>query len=84
MPEHGFDFTVVMVIDDLFKEYVGDDDISNAIHIAESVFEEAAGYFTGEKAKNGLGTKLHFILEGIKYVKGKRFESQNKYGEYLQ
>jgi len=82
LPEHGFDFTVLMVIDDLFVKYVAGDDVNEAIKIAGDVFEEAAFYFTGEFAK-GLGTKVHFIYENTKYIPGYRFESSSKFGEYL-
>ena len=81
MPEHGFDFYVVMVVDDLFVEHVGEGDISEAFLIAESVFEEAASYYTGSFA-NGLGTKFHFILEDTEYIRGEAFD--RNYGEYLQ
>ena len=82
MPSNGFDFKVVVLYDKSFLQYVAEWDHKEAHHIAWLVAFHASYYFDSHYAVQGLGTKLHFIVEEIEHMYGYRVGYDH--GKYLR
>jgi len=82
-PEDGFDFTIMVFYDELFLEYAAGGNNTVAFDRAYEIVNTAGSFYVGDVAEEGLGTKLHFIIEDIYLWTGQRLTSSDRYDEYL-
>ena len=67
-----------------FIEYAAGGDNVVAFKKAWEIVNTAGNFYVGNVAENGLGTKLHFIIEDIYLWNGQRLTSNERYDEYLK
>ena len=52
--------------------------------MAHEIVTTAGNFYISDVAEEGLGTKLHFIIEDIYFWSGQRLTSSDRYDEYLK
>ena len=67
-----------------FIENAANGNNKKAFSKAYEIVKTAGNFYVGDVAEEGLGTKLHFIIEDILLWSGKALESGDRYDEYLQ
>ena len=67
-----------------FIENAANGNNKKAFSKAYEIVNTAGNFYVGDVAEEGLGTKLHFIIEDIYLWTGQRLTSSDRYDEYLK